>query len=130
MNPIERLKLDVAQALTEEITFDDEWRKVNNVLDAFADEYEAVTVRGIGGGSLEVGRPNDAGGYDYWIGEQGAKAVPALMLKRKGRPSGTSEVERALLALLHACERGDTTGDEMDAAREALKELEATPCDS
>ena len=125
MNPLESLQNDVARARSTGVNFGDEWRRVDDVLGAFASQYECVTVRSLGG-SLEIGRPNNVpGGHDFWVSVQGAEAVPALMLKRKPHPNlETAPALRAARALLSACERGDTTGNEMDTLREALSQLE------
>ena len=124
MNPITQLLADVARARHNGVNFGDEWRKVDGVLAAFADKYEEVTVRSLRG-SLEVGRPNDAGGYDYWISSEGADPLPAIMLKRKRSDvTKTACALRAARALLDACERGGTIGNEADTLRVALSDRE------
>lgn len=57
---------------------------VLSVLDRFIAKREEVTVRSLGG-SLEIGRPNNEGGYDYWVSAREAPPMLALMSKRTTR---------------------------------------------
>ena len=122
MNPLDKLKQDVAAAGCSARTWheDGEAPACLEAVHRFCIKYEPVTVRSLGG-SLEIGRPNNVpGGHDYWVSEQGADAVPALMLKRKQEPT----LLEAAKALLVACERGYSIANEMDTLRKAIKELE------
>ena len=120
MNPLELLRTNVLREMPNCMCASD--HAILRVLDAFRAKYEPVTVRSLGG-SLEIGRPNNVpGGHNFCVSEGGGEAVPALMLKRKQNPP---DIVGTATALLNACERGDTMGDEMDALRGALSELPA-----
>ena len=118
MNPLELLRTNVLREMPNCMCASD--HAILRVLDAFRAKYEPVTVRSLGG-SLEVGRPNETGGHTFFVSEGGAEAVPALMLRRKPKQP---DISKAARALLDACERGDTIGNEMDTLREALFRLE------
>ena len=116
MDPIRNLLADVARARKSGVNFGDERSKVDAVLDSFRKRYECVTVRSLGG-SLEIGRPF-GNGHQYWVCQEGAEALPAIMLKR-AKPA----VPEAAEALLNALATGKNPAAEKHALAQALSQL-------